>query len=255
MQSPQVELNRDLIISSLQESAQNDPAVLAMWLEGADATGTVDEYSDIDLCFAVKAGAMSLVREAIHQTLTSLSIVDLEHELSKGAAHEHVVFHLAGSSPYLLLDCNLFVEGGSTFFEDDDIEKPVILFDHCSKIRFICHDNSQAIQNRRERLDSLTKIVNQSARITKYVKRGAYLEAFGYYHKWLILPLIELLRMYYTPLHTDYYIVHISRHLPEDTLRRLEDLCKVSSLADIKQQSASACIFIDEIIQKLEISE
>ncbi len=52
--------------------------------------------------------------------------------------------------------------------------------------------------------------------------------------------------MRYTPHHPDYYIVHISRHLPTDVLRRLEDLFKVCSLADIETKSREARAFFEE---------
>ena len=37
---------RDEIISALRERLAPNQKILAMWLEGADATHTVDEYSD-----------------------------------------------------------------------------------------------------------------------------------------------------------------------------------------------------------------
>jgi len=52
-----VAIRRQKIIATLRERLETTPQILAMWLEGADATDTVDEYSDIDLCCPVKTGA------------------------------------------------------------------------------------------------------------------------------------------------------------------------------------------------------
>ena len=41
-------LDRNTIINKLEESLKPLPFIYALWLEGADATDTVDEYSDID---------------------------------------------------------------------------------------------------------------------------------------------------------------------------------------------------------------
>jgi hypothetical protein len=82
--------------------------------------------------------------------------------------------------------------------------------------------------------------VDEYSDLEKYLKRGNLMEAFGYYHKWLVQPLIEVLRMKYTPLHPDYYIVHISRHMPKDVLAQLEDLMKFDSISELEQKSRAA---------------
>jgi hypothetical protein len=55
-------ITREAIISALHEQLTLDPRVLAAWLEGADATQSVDEYSVIDFCCSVEAGSMAAVK-------------------------------------------------------------------------------------------------------------------------------------------------------------------------------------------------
>lgn len=50
---------RECIITTLADRLQQDSRVLAVWLEGADATQRVDEYSDIDLCCSVESGGLA----------------------------------------------------------------------------------------------------------------------------------------------------------------------------------------------------
>jgi len=153
---------------------------------------------------------------------------------------------VASGRPYLLIDFNIFVGRGSQFTAGDAIEQPLILFDRGGVICFAPADEQQARANRTQRLQALSAIAAQDARIEKYILRGKFLEAYGYYHKWLLTPLIEVLRMRYTPLHPDYYIVHISRHLPADVLRRLEDLLKISSLEELAIKSRAARSLFEE---------
>jgi hypothetical protein len=50
--------------------------VLALWLEGADANATVDEYSDLDLCCAVTPGYMDEIEELTRDVLSSFDVLD-----------------------------------------------------------------------------------------------------------------------------------------------------------------------------------
>lgn len=239
-------ISRELIISTLRAGLEPDPRVLACWLEGADAVRAVDAYSDIDFCCSVEAGAMDNAAALAQSALESLSRLDLIDFAERGQDFLGAYFHLEGTSPYLIIDFNAYVGRGSDFIEGDEIEKPLVLFDRTGVVRF--HNQAEHMANSavEQRLRRLSHTVAQYARIEKYVKRGDFLEAFGYYHKWLLTPLIEALRMRYTPLHPEYYIVHISRHLPGEVLRRLEDLFKVNSTAEIGVKSQAARAFFEE---------
>jgi hypothetical protein len=239
-------ISRDTLIAVLHENLAADPAILALWLEGADATGLVDPYSDIDLCCAVEAGAMDAVTAHAQQILAGLGTIDLIERATRQKDFQFTTFHLADTSPYLLIDFNVFVGRGSQFTAGDAIEQPLILFDRGGVIRFAQTDEQQLRAHRTQRLQALSAIAAQDARIEKYILRGEFLEAFGYYHKWLLTPLIEVLRLRYTPLHSDYFIVHISRHLPVEVLRRLEDLFKVNSLEELAIKSRAARSLFEE---------
>ncbi len=244
-------IHRDVIISTLRNSLEQDPSILAVWLEGADATGNVDMFSDIDLCCSVSAGSMDAATHRAQAALASLGKLDLVENSTRAKDFQFTVFHLEDTSPYLLIDFNVFVGRGSQFTEDDPIERPLILFDRAAVVRFFPKDPQQDFKNRDERIQVLANTTAQYSRIEKYIQRGNFLEAFGYYHKWILTPLIEVLRMRYTPLHPDYYIVHISRHLAPDALHRLEDLFKIGSLEDLRTKSQAARSFFEETVSYL----
>ena len=235
-------ITRTAIVATLQEAFERIPQVGAMWLEGADAAGRVDEYSDLDVCCAVQAGFLPLVETEARAALATLGRLDLATLLQDEPAQRHIVLHLQDSSPHLLIDLCLYVGRGSDFTVGDEIEKPLVLFDRVGAIRY--HPRAERLEplKRAERLRALQEMAAQASRIHKYLARGEFLEAFGYYEKFLLAPLIEVLRMRYTPLHPDYGIVHISRHLPASVRLRLERLYQVRSLADLadKVQEAEA---------------
>ncbi len=245
-------ITRQDILSTLKEQLEPHPKVIALWLEGADALGMVDEYSDIDICCSVEAGAIQEVAGCAKKALEILGVLDLEQDRGEGEEMRSIVFHLAGTSEYLMLDFDFYVGRGSTFAEGDNIEKPLVLFDKGPVIRILSQAEYLPAESREQRIQHLQKVVRQRARIVKYVRRRQFIEAFACYRRWLLEPLIEALRMRYTPLHPDYYIVHISRHLPEDVLMRLEDLYKVNSVEEIGVKSKQALTFFEEAVAKLQ---
>ncbi len=239
-------LTRDTILSTLREHLEADPRILALWLEGADTTGSVDEYSDLDVCCSVETGALEPVTTCAREALESLGRLDLVDASTREDDFWFTIYHLEGTSPYLLIDFNAFVSRGCQFFSGDAIEKPLVLFDRAGMVRFIQPQVHLDTLIQGGRLRALVEIAGQGSRIEKYIRRGDFLEAFGYYHKWLLQPLIEVLRMRYTPLHPDYYIVHISHHLPSSILAQLENFFQIGSLAELAAKSKLAKALFDE---------
>jgi hypothetical protein len=237
---------RQDIISSLQSALEPDEDVLAMWLEGADARGTVDLFSDIDLCCSAKPGSIDAVAAKAQQVLEGLGRLNLAKHVHHGEDFLSNTFHLEDSEPYLLIDLDIYVGRGSSFTAGDEIEKPLVLFDKTGLITFSSPDMTRVKAENAARLRELEEMTAQYARIEKYLKRGEFLEALGYYHKYLLTPLIEVLRLRYTPLHPDYYIVHISRHLPPEVLHRLENCFKFATLGELADKSREAMSFFEE---------
>ena len=239
-------LTRESILTILQARLEPLPFVIALWLEGADATGYVDEYSDIDLCCSVTQGALEETAAHARSVLEGLGRLDLAQESRHSDNFLSNTFHLEGTSPYLMIDFDVVFDRGSTFTRGDPIEKPRILFDKRGVVRFVEPDEQATAKAQVERLKALEGMVAQYPRLEKYLLRGQYLEAFGYYHKYLLEPLIEVLRMRYTPLHSDYYIVHISRHFPADVLSRVEYFFQPGSLVDLGTRSREALALFKE---------
>ena len=246
-------LTRHKIIEAIRAKLEQNPSVLAMWLEGADANDTVDEYSDIDLSCSVEMGMLDEVTQEARNALSRLDNLDLDASHKASENRGHTVFHLEGSSRFLLIDFAVYVGIGSQFIKEDDLEKPAVLFDRRKVITYMGQDEALAKSQSSKRLEHLVDVVSQSSRIEKCTKRNNFLEAIGYYHRWLLTPLVEVLRMCHSPLHPDYHIVHISRHLPESVLSRLENLYKVDSVKEIEEKIRDAKSWFHETAVELQI--
>ncbi len=238
---------RETIIDAVQQALAARPEVLAVWLEGSEATGSVDEYSDIDLCCSVSdLGALDGAVACARAALEGLGRLDLVGSEDRDSDMRSARFHLEGTSPYLLVDFDAYYRRGSAFTEGDEIEKPRVLFDRAGVVTFAPVDARALREGHAARLEELESMVAQHARIEKYVRRGEFLEALGYYHRWLLAPLVEALRLRYTPLHPEYSIVHISRHLPAEVVRKVEDLFQISSLEEIETKMPAALAWFEE---------
>ncbi|CAH1056284.1 hypothetical protein PAECIP111894_02437 [Paenibacillus pseudetheri] len=76
-------------------------------------------------------------------------------------------------------------------------------------------------------------IYSQRNRAVKYTKRGLFLESLIYYHKYVVNPLVDVLRIIYTPFQADSFLIHASRDFPVEVVLTLEKLYGVKTIEDI----------------------
>lgn len=91
-----------------------------------------------------------------------------------------------------------------------------------------------------------TGIYSQKSRAVKYTKRGLFLESLIYYQKYVLNPLVDVLRIIHTPFQAECFLVHASRDLPADVVLALENLYGVQTVQDIEERFHSA----DEMFHK-----
>ena len=80
------------------------------------------------------------------------------------------------------------------------------------------------------------------------MKRGLYLEAYAYYNRYVVEPLVDLLRLIHTPKYADWYMVHISSHIPTAENERLVYFVQISTLDDIAERIPQAGIWFDQLV-------
>jgi len=244
-------MDRNVIINKLTEVLQPLPFIYALWLEGADATNTVDEYSDIDFWVDFEDDCEEQAILAVEDAFSSISTIDYKYVMRHG--HPKIrqrIYHLAGTSEYLMIDfcwqLHSRPRNEYSYQENDLIETAKVLFDKANVIEFAPVDLSKYSEWNVNRLEEAKYRRTQFIRAEKYVRRGLYLEAYAYYNRYVVEPLVDLLRLIHTPKYADWYMVHISNHIPEK--ERLEYFVQISNLYDIGVRIPQAGKWFDELV-------
>lgn len=245
------------IISRLREKLEPLDFIYAMWLEGSDANQTVDEYSDIDICVDFEDEYENEAYEAAEKTLSEIAPVDYKFVVH----HPHPklrqrIYHLAGSSEYLLIDfcwqLHSRPKEECRFIKGNTVETATVIFDKADVIQYKDYDPSEFKDGNDARLNECKYRYAQHARVQKYVLRDQYLEAYAYYNRYVLEPLIDLLRLIHTPANADYYLIHVSRHIPPEDLKKLENFAQIASVQDIAERIPKAEKWFHELLETIQ---
>lgn len=227
------------ITEVLKNVLQPLPYVYAFWLEGSFAMGYADEYSDIDYWIDVEDDC---VREALEHVETALkSLGELDGRDETGNGHPklgQVVYHIKGSSPYLVLDFNWQLHSRDRkeyhYITNDIVEGALVIFDKDNVVRLEEADEQEIASNKVKCKQECDYRYSQHMRVTKYINRGTFPECYAYYNRYVIEPLVMLLRLKYTPLYPYHYLLHISKHMPQTVINRLDKLIQVTTLEEME---------------------
>jgi hypothetical protein len=238
------ELTPRELISAAATALEVHPFVHAIWLEGSHASGYTDGYSDIDLWADVDAGSEEEAFDALRQGLLTLGSLELEH--APDHPHPQIrqrFYRLEGTSPYLFLDVCLQQHGRGTRLPAHEPFK--VLYDPGGIVQMEPERDVRDTVFRR--LDVLRAGWWRRMLVLKEVERGQGLEALGYYHKLVLEPLTELLRLCHCPEKHDYGLKHIHRDLPADVVRELEALYSVVTLGELPAAVARANALFERV--------
>jgi hypothetical protein len=223
-------MTRQLLLDHVVTVLKVQPFVHALWLEGADAAGTADAYSDLDLWADVDAGYEAQAFACIRAALLTLGPLDVEHD----ASHPHPqleqrFYRVAGTSPFWFVDVCLQRHGRETVFAPS--EPFELLFDRSGVVQ-----TGEGVIERAFVMQAVKALEGARWRrvlVSKEVERGRRLEALAYYHKEVLEPLTRLLRLRFSPAKHDYGLKHIYADLPGEVTAELEALYAVVTLADL----------------------
>ena len=150
-----MKIHRQEIVSQLERVLEPRAGVHALWLEGADALGRVDAYSDLDLWLDVDAEHIEDVLALIQNSLTALGNIDLSFEDPHPDPDiRQIMFHLTDSSPFLLIDICIQRHGRDIVL-DPHADAVKVLFDRSNVIRFEArtHDVTAKIASLQRRFE------------------------------------------------------------------------------------------------------
>lgn len=250
-------INSEIIIKRLKEELEPLQYVHAMWLEGADAIGQADEYSDIDIYIDIEDEYEQESIDKVENILSRISEIDYKYVMNHGHPKlRQRIYHLKGSSEYLMIDFCWQLHSRDkeeyVYIKGNTIEAAKVIFDKSEIIRYKDYKEDDYKSFNTEALEDCKYRYSQHCRVTKYIHRGMYLEAYAYYNKYVLEPLIHVLRMIYTPAHAHYYLIHISQHLPEFEVEKLEYFAQISTLKDIEDRISLAEVWFSELVERLK---
>lgn len=247
-------INREMIIQKLRQGLEPMDYVNAMWLEGADAIGKVDSYSDLDIYIDIADEYENQSIKDVENILSTIAELDYKYVMKHGHPKlRQRIYHLKGTSEYLMIDFCWQLHSRNkeeyVYISNDDIEAALVIFDKANVIRYKDYSEADYTASNSARIEECKYRYSQHDRVMKYVHRGMYLEAYAYYNRYVLQPLVELLRIIYTPAHVDYYLVHISQHIPQAEVSKLESFAKIASLEDIREKIPMAQSWFSELLR------
>lgn len=249
-------LTRDEIIARLKAAFEPLDFVYAMWEGGAAAFGRVDCWSDIDVQVDVDDNAVPETVAILDQTLTSLSPITQRYEIPQPAWHGHAqtFYRLHNTSPFLLVDfCAIRHSNPLKFLEPEIHGQAIVHFDKCGVTRTAPLDPSALRERLKKKLPAMSvRFEMFQALVEKELNRGNALEALAFYQSMTLRPLVDVLRMRYSPWHHDFYLRYVYYELPAEITQRLEALAFVSRPDDLRQNLALAADWFHEASEALE---
>lgn len=251
-------MDRKIITEALRKKLEPLPFIYAMWLEGADATGLVDEYSDLDYYIDFEDEYEQQAIEAVEAALGEIAEIDYRYIMKHGHPKlRQRIYHLSGTSEYLMIDfCwQLYSRDKNecVYIKGNVVEAANIVFDKDGIIRYKEYNSNEFAPYNRTRLQECQYRYTQHSRVIKYINRKQYPEAYAYYDRYVVEPLLDILRIIYTPANADYHYVHISHHIPKKECERLEYFIKITSIEDIAERIPKAEEWFADMLDKVNI--
>jgi hypothetical protein len=250
-------VDRNTIINSIRDRFISMDEVHAYWLEGADSLNAVDEYSDIDIWLDVEDGFEDAVFYIAEEEFLKLGSLDFKSSVN----HKHPkiyqnYYHIQRTSEYLLIDFCIQSHSRDKnevkFVKGDILEYPKVIFDKSNVITILENDEHIDINLVQNIIEEIKSKYSQHSRVIKYVERSNYPEAFIYYLKYVADPLVELMRLKYTPKYHYLHFIHISNHIPAEEVKVLEYYYQISSLEDIRTKTKEAVGRCNALISEVE---
>lgn len=237
--------SREDIINYLKKNTEKKDYVYSMWLNGADAQSSIDEYSDLDVVFCVEEGKEEEFFIDILMKLDDKFHIDFRLDENYSDAKSTCI-HFKNTSEYLLID--LFVQSfQNQLYTNIPDENSSIIYDKNGSNNYVEYKN--IIENITYFYDYNKGKMIQESRIKKYIKRNKYLEAYAKYMEYILKPLVTIVRLAYVPQWFYFGLCHINKHLSKELVDEITELYQVKSLKDIEKNMKKA----RELIKRVEV--
>jgi len=218
---------------------RGNPKIVAAWEAGSAATGTTDEYSDIDLnmlCACDIDEAFSLIESA----MPPITHRYVEPAGSGGGLIHRIYFH-DDAPKHFFADVGVLLETSrDTLDELMVIERhgnPVVYFDdrdllqphHIDKVWW-----QAKLEARLTELEASFPIY--VLQVLKPLDRHRHTEAFAFYYHGLLRKLVELMGIRYRPYRYDFELRYLERDFPQQEQDAIHEYMKYVDPDDLRKK-------------------
>ena len=230
---------RDIYIEKQIEALRDNPKIVALWEGGSAATGSTDQYSDIDLlalCACETDEAFDLM-ESVMPPITHRYIEPAGPDL------RHRIYFHDGAPKHFFADVGVLSEDSrETLKERMVIErhgKPVVFFDDKGLIKPhpVNKIEWQAkLENRIKELEDAFPIY--ILQVLKPLDRHQNTEAFAFFYHGLLRRLVELMGIRFRPYRYDFELRYLERDFPQKEQQSIHEYMKYVDPDDLRKKVA-----------------
>lgn len=250
------QIDRAILLETLTRTLEAQPYIYAAWEAGSTAFGRADQWSDIDLMVDVADDHVEEVFKTVEQALIALSPINLIYEIPQPAWHGHAqkFYRLERASEFLLIDLAVMKHSSTNKFLEVELHgNPRVLFDRAGVVDPPALDHIALSTTLKARLDTLATTFDMFRILAqKEILRGNAVDALVFYQSYTLRPLVELLRIKYTPERYQFSLRYANLDLPEAIFARIERLAFVSDLADLDKKHQEAVEWFFEVLEQIQ---
>lgn len=216
-------MDRQDLIAGLATTLRGCPAVRAAWLGGSEAFGRSDAHSDIDLVAVVPPEAVGEVFSALEAYLHGVAGIRARYHVPAAVTPDFTqrFYQLVDQPESLMIDVALMRPDRLAIWLDPVRHGlPVVLLDPEGLL--VPVDDLRLPALFAERLEQIRARAVMYGHIPgKALVRGNLLEALDTWSRFLVAPLVEVLRARYCPRRQDFGMRYLPLDLPPEVYARL----------------------------------
>ena len=233
---------RNTYIEKQIEALRDNPKIIALWEAGSAATGTTDQYSDIDLsvlCCCDINEAFDLMESAMPPiTHRYIEPSGLRSDLIR----YRIYFH-DGAPKHFFADVHVLPEDSRETLEElMVIERhgtPVVYFDDKGLIKPHPMDKTKWQSKLETRLKELEESLPiYIVQVLKPLDRHQNTEAFAFFYHGLLRKLVELLGIRFRPYRYDFELRYLERDFPQKEQDSILEYMKYIDPDDLRKKVA-----------------
>jgi hypothetical protein len=171
--------------------------------------------------------------------------------------HAQRFYRLKGTRHHLFIDVVVMNHSqGPRFNEVERHGEPIVLFDKDGVVATAALDHEAHLKEIRGALGAISgKLALGRSLVEKEIARGNALDAIAFYQRFIIDPLVVMLRVKYLPERYDFGLRYAHLDLPEEAAGALETLCFVADSEDLAREFETASSMIESLVNELWTEE